>query len=306
MTLAATGLLALALIAIGELSIEAGTASDSSDLPVSRSPADAQADPPLAWQHDYREAMAAAKAEQKMLLLLFQPTQSVTVTSFEEAIQADPRVQKLLANYVLARLPLNATINEQGKPISLLKHPAFAEMLGRPGLAIIDQRDPKSPHFGRVVSVYPFARDPISMGRLAILLDLPTGTLTQRTMTFAVRAHPEHPESAWSETSQLLTSETDTHARYQASIRLQGHHHWDQRFQQINGQLPSNLVANEVCAESWPGQTLVEAAEECVHCWRQSSGHWDHVRRRHAHFGYDIHRGQNGIWYATGIFASRR
>ena len=75
---------------------------------------------------------------------------------------------------------------------------------------------------------------------------------------------------------------------------------------QINARLPANLVANEVCAESWPGQTLVEAAEECVDCWRQSPGHWDHVRRRHALFGYDIQRGRNGIWYAAGIFATPR
>jgi hypothetical protein len=29
------------------------------------------------------------------------------------------------------------------------------------------------------------------------------------------------------------------------------------------------------------------------------------VRSRHPLFGYDIKRGQNGIWYATGIFGRR-
>ena len=139
--------------------------------------------------------------------------------------------------------------------------------------------------------------------RLAALLDLPLGTLTQRTLIFAVRTHPEQPSSARSHLSPLLAQETESHAYYQASITLQGHHHWESRFHAINARLPAGLLAQEVCAESWPGQTLVEAADDCVHAWRQSPGHWEAVRSRHALFGYDMQRGANGIWYATGIFA---
>ncbi len=56
-------------------------------------------------------------------------------------------------------------------------------------------------------------------------------------------------------------------------------------------------------AESWPNEDLVEACVDCVHSWRQSPGHWSAVQDRHRMFGYDIKRGVNGIWYATGIFA---
>jgi hypothetical protein len=48
---------------------------------------------------------------------------------------------------------------------------------------------------------------------------------------------------------------------------------------------------------------LVAAAIDCVHSWRQSSGHWSAVRSRHRFYGYDMKRGSNGIWYATGIFS---
>jgi hypothetical protein len=140
--------------------------------------------------------------------------------------------------------------------------------------------------------------------QICVLLDLPPGTLTQRTMTYAVRTHREHPGSAWGKPLSVLAAETESHAAHQATILVQGHHQWDQRFHRINRRLPRGLVANEVCAESWPGQPLVEAAEECVDCWRQSPGHWDHVRRRHPFFGFDIKRGRNGVWYATGIFAN--
>jgi len=139
-----------------------------------------------------------------------------------------------------------------------------------------------------------------------VLLSLPIGSLTQRTLIFAVRTHPEGPASAISDPSPLLFAETANHSTHQANIAVQGHHDWENRFHAINARLPSGLIATEVCAESWPGQPLVDAAEECVHSWRQSSGHWNSVRARHALFGYDMKRGRNGIWYATGIFARRR
>jgi hypothetical protein len=66
--------------------------------------------------------------------------------------------------------------------------------------------------------------------------------------------------------------------------------------------------ASEVVAESWGlvvgGENVLEAAFSCVDAWRQSSGHWGAVSRPQRYFGYDIARGGNGTWYATGIFAN--
>lgn len=104
----------------------------------------------------------------------------------------------------------------------------------------------------------------------------------------------------------MLMREAAGHAAYQASLGMGGHHQWDERFHRINEQLPSGLLAQEICAESWPGQRLVEAAVECVHSWRQSHGHWDAVRTQHPLFGYDMKRSSSGIWYATGIFGRQR
>ena len=207
---------------------------------------------------------------------------------------------------VAIRLPAGAKIASRGSEISLLDHPAFAEMQRAPGIALLDMTDDQSPHFRHVVSVYPFSRQPIWADKLAAMLDLPLGTLTQRTLNFAVRTHPERPASALGHYSPLLARETESHAVHQASQTLQGHHQWESRFHSINAQLPGGLVTQEVCAESWPGQSLVEAAEECVHSWRQSSGHWEAVSRRHVLFGYDMKLGRNGVWYAAGIFARQR
>jgi hypothetical protein len=134
------------------------------------------------------------------------------------------------------------------------------------------------------------------------MLDLPPGTITERTLIYAVRVHPERPASSDGRLDSYLREEARRHAQYQADICRQGHHFWDARFRRICARLPAGLTAKEVCAESWPGQNLVEAAIECVRCWRLSSGHWSAVRAPQPLYAYDIQRGRNGVWYATGIF----
>ncbi|MGA2258524.1 MAG: hypothetical protein ABSG53_27995, partial [Thermoguttaceae bacterium] len=130
----------------------------------------------------------------------------------------------------------------------------------------------------------------------------PPGTLTQRTLIYAVRIHPEKPASALGRPDERLLAEAESHSQYQAGIRLQGHHGWGSRFPRIAAML--GCSPREVCAESWPGQNLLESAIECVHCWRQSSGHWSAVQARNRAFGYDMKLGANGVWYATGIFGA--
>jgi hypothetical protein len=263
---------------------------------------------PAGWLDDYRVAMDQAESSGRMLLIWFvDPAWNANDAQFERAVLRQPAIaQPIAQRFVAVRLPIATAVTSSGEEITLLQHPAFAEMQNSPGLAILDLTNSASPNFRRVVSVYPFRREYITAQRLTALLELPLGTLTQRTLIFAVRTHPEQPASAKSHLSPLLASETESHAAHQANITLQGHHHWESRFHAINARLPAGLVAQEVCAESWPGQSLVEAADECVSSWRQSPGHWQAVAARHALFGYDMKRGVNGVWYATGIFAQRR
>lgn len=254
---------------------------------------------------NYGEAYRTAAAQNRMLLIYFhQPATSGAVDAFESQVLMHESLASRRDRYVVAKLPVSVTGVVGGKTISLLKHPAFGEMHGCAGVAIIDLANRDSQHYGRVVSVFPF-KSGRRFGRqeLAEMLDLPPGSLTQRTLIFAVRIHPERPASTEGRFSAVLASETESHSRHQAAIGVQGHHNWDYRFQNINSQL--GLTAQEVCAESWPGQDLVDAAIECVDSWRQSPGHWSAVRSRNSLFGFDMKRGRNGIWYGTGIFARR-
>lgn len=262
----------------------------------------------LNWHTDYGQAVKAAEAGGRMLFIFFHhPGDEPNRRAFEQQVLADADVQALLQNYELVKLPLDATIVSDGQPVKLLRHASFHHMHGQQGVAVMDLKHREQKYYHHVVSSFPFKPGTYYAKRkMDVILNLPPGTLTQRTLVFAVRTHPDAPQSTHGAVHPALKQGAEHHSIHQASIKLQGHHNWDSRFHQLNAQLPSDVLSVEVAAESWPGETLVEAAEECVHCWRQSSGHWSAVRAFHPWFGYDMKRGSNGIWYATGIFGKRR
>ncbi len=279
------------------------------EAPAMEAPPVDQPPPPVALvvHTDYKQAMKEAAEDRKMLLIYFYETRTNAARrAFETQTLADLEIQEKLNRYVVVKLPRNARITANGRTTLLLDHPAFAEMLGRPGVAIVDLVHERAEYYGHVVSTFPF-----SPGRyyrkyaFSIILDLPPGTLTQRTMIYAVRVHPERPASTQGVFHNVLAEEAKLHAKYQAKVLSQGHQSWETRFHRINSRLPGGVMAREIVAESWPGQTLVDACVDCVDSWRQSPGHWSAVRSRHPVFGYDIKRGRNGIWYATGIFGQR-
>ncbi len=293
-------ILALATITLGSQKLHA---AETVKLPIAATESSGSTTNELTWQTDYRAAMKDAAAAKQLLFIWFaDPAQEGSNEKLAVNIFAAEAMRSQMARLTLLKLPTTTVIKQSDdKEIKLLEHRAFAELHRGPGLAMIDLRDEKQKHFGYVVTIYPFSRGAISVARLKTLCELPAGTLTQRTLMFAVRTHAAAPQSAWSPHSAYLSSEAEKHSVHQASINLQGHHNWEARFHQINSGLGGGS-SKEVCAESWPGQTLVAAAEECVHSWSQSSGHWSAVSARHAHFGYDMKRGTNGVWYATGIF----
>lgn len=264
--------------------------------------------PNLVWHTSYAKATEAAKAEGKMLLIFFcDPARQELCRSFEVLTLGDPEIASRLDKVVTARLPVDATISSGGKRIELLGHAAFSEMQSQAGIAIVDYANRGSEQYGYVVSTFPFLGDrPYSPREMAVILDLPAGTLTQRTLIYAVRTHPDRPASTNGRFDPKLAAEARSHSQHQARILLQGHHNWETRFHLINRLLPRGLMASEVCAESWPGEGLLKAAIECVRCWRFSEGHWSRVVSPQPVYAYDMRRGANGIWYATGIFGADR
>jgi hypothetical protein len=258
---------------------------------------------------DYATAYRTAKREHKQLLVFFHPQGK---TFFEDKRQykalSNARAWKQLDRFVLASVPLSETLKQQGQQRRVVDHPAFSDLQAGGGVAIVDLEKPKAKTYGQVISLLRFRSGgfySFKPQHVPVMMELPRGTLTQRSLILAVRIHPEKPQSTLGSFHKVLAQEAMSHSRNQAGMGVQGHHNWESRFHQINARLPGDVSAQEVVAESWPGEDLMDACVDCVDSWRHSSGHWSAVRGRHAFFGYDIQRGGNGIWYATGLFGRR-
>lgn len=284
---------------------QAAEEAGSADLPKARA---ATADnATVEWYTDYADAMRAAKAERKMMFVWFHGApNSQFGERFEAVSLRDAKVRKLLQRYIAVKLPQNAAITIDGQPTAILQHAAFRELNRGPGIAIVDFENRQTEHYGYVVNTLPFTPGKFYRFRpehLAVVLDLPPGTLTQRTLVFAVRIHPEKPASTRGKIDPTLVTEAKRHSNYQARIRVQGHHHWGQRFPRLS-RLLFGLKPQEIVAESWPQEGLVDAAVDVVDSWHHSSGHWQAVYSNQKRFGYDMKKGSNGIWYATGLFGN--
>jgi hypothetical protein len=260
----------------------------------------------LEWYTNYAAAHAKAKREGRMLLVDFVPAaESAAQRQLDDAIEKDSALESKLQSMVLVRLPQDYESDEVGVKGPLVNHPAFKYLSGRAGIVLIDLRDPDAAYFDDVVTALPFASGKYFRWRISQLktaLELPAGTITQRTMIWAVRIHPESPASTAGGFDRALADSAMEHSAFQARIGVQGHQGFDGRYQHVVSVTHASQ-ASEVVAESWPSEDLIDSCIDCVVSWRQSPGHWGAVRGRHRLFGYDIRRGSNGIWYGTGIFA---
>jgi hypothetical protein len=261
----------------------------------------------LNWHTSYADAIREAKCARKMLVINFVPTNdSAAQKNFEKYLGDNEAFRKKLEGVVLARIAIDAKLTTGNATRRLVADDAFQHLGRRPGFVILDFQHTDQPYYGRVVTALPFESGKYyrwENSHLVVALELPAGTITQRTMVWAVRTHPEAPQSTSGNQSPALAAAAMKQSAYQAKIGVQGHHNWETRFHQVRAQTQA-ASANEVVAESWPNQDLIDSCIDCVKSWRHSSGHWSAVRKRHRLFGYDIRKGGNGIWYGTGIFAN--
>jgi len=110
----------------------------------------------VVWHNDYSKAMSIAERQERMLLVYFcNPHSNGPCNRFKKETLSAPQVQEKLQAYVCVQLPLTAKIKAGGKDVVLLEDAAFQEMLGRPGIAIIDFRSSDAKLRGAVVSTFP-------------------------------------------------------------------------------------------------------------------------------------------------------
>lgn len=257
------------------------------------------------WHTDYVKATDQAMKEKKDLVIYFRDQGEL-----DDNLK-DAEVQKRLGKFVCLKLPIDATF--EGK--KLLDYSVLVDMMGRPGLVVVSYHNSKLPTFASVVSVHPYVASryrwvpAYGTEQIKVTLDLPpSATLTQRSMIYAVRVHPEVPQSVFAVCHPAFLEHAQNHSARQANTGRQHHADLIAASNWLQGRVGVGFGgASEVVAESWGrfvgGENVLEASFTCVDMWRHSAGHWGAVSRRHAYFGYDIAQGRDGTWYATGIFA---
>ncbi|MAT16373.1 MAG: hypothetical protein CMJ46_14010 [Planctomyces sp.] len=253
----------------------------------------------LDWHTDYVAAYKEANRNKQELLICFEHQSPEQQTRFEQNVLSSAAFKEELGGFVRAILPLNAAV--PGENQTLLWHPSFQYMYKQAGIAILDLTDETSPLHGQLVTAHPFrSGHTCSADELQTLLTLPSGTITQRTLIYALKRHPEQPQSVNSTVHPYLLHMSNVNSNTMARLNQVGHHNWSSRFQQINGAVGG--LSSEV-AVSGNGYTLLDIANDCIRTWRSSAGHWNSMRQRHRYYGYDMVQGSNGTWYATGVFA---
>src|SRR2546422_259896 len=244
-----------------------------------------------AWLTDYDLATERAIKEKKDLIILFQEK-----SEFDDVFR-DPELHKRLEDFVLLRVP--TSFEYRGK--KLLDYSPLEDMLGKPGFAIISYHNDKLPTHGEAISVHALIGSryrwapAYGVDQLKIILDLPAAaTLSQRSMIYAVRVHPERPASIHGECHSAFLAHAQGHSRHQASTQRQHHANLIATSGSLQSQGASFSGASEVVAESWGrvvgGENVLEAAFSCIDAWRHSSSHWSAVAGRQRYFGYDIAR----------------
>ncbi|MEZ6049667.1 MAG: hypothetical protein R3C11_29620 [Planctomycetaceae bacterium] len=252
----------------------------------------------LDWHTDYGAAYKEARLSKKQLLICFELKTEESQSNFEQTVLASEQLSDDLDKFTRVVLPTST--NVPGKEENLLEHASFHHMHRSPGIAVLDLTNEESPLYSLLVSAHPFSYErAYSLDEVSTILSLPSGTITQRTMIYALKRHPERPQSVNAVPHNYLMHMSNVNSSTMARMHQVGHHNWTNRFHQINGAVGG--LSSEV-AVSGNGYTLLDVANSCIRTWRSSSGHWNSMRKHHRYYGYDMVQSSNGTWYATGIF----
>ena len=272
---------------------------------------------PVCWETDYEYAVTMAKLSSRCLLIYLcadseseipEELAALPVVSacrkFDTIVLDDSSVRSGLCRYLPLKLPMDVKITgNDGTATTIYSLPGFEHMVGHPGLIVIDFEHWDKPHYGEVVGILPFLRGVSpTVEQAETFLELPPGTLTQRTLTYAVRTHPDNPLSADGEPAPIVVQMATEHALYQAERNILTHYNFGTRSYRAKEVLGESGMPAEICAQSQSGLGLFEGAISSMRAWRYSSAHWSIAKRFHRYYGYDMVRGKNGAWYAVGFF----
>lgn len=264
----------------------------------------------LQWHQDYLAGYQQAMQDKRMLVMLFHdaslPDHSVTRVSGFGAESLQP----LLEKYVRISLPVNAvtpSADPNGVPSRLIEHRSFRHLKSQAGLAIVDLTDEQSANYGRVVSALPMPEDGrYSPEILETLLQLPTGSIGQRSLMLAVRTGVDGDNFTSGEANTHLHQMANRNARMMAqSDRVVGFD-TDVRATAIRELFGDGVRIHELHFATEGPASVQEAAIQAVSKWLQDSEDRRALRQSSFAYGIELFQAPNSQrWFATCIILSR-
>ena len=256
------------------------------------------------WHEDYLAAYQEATDQRKPLLMVFtdpaEPDSSASMTSSF----ADTQTGALLDGFVRVTMPINTAAPSQTPgdfPTLLLEHRSFRHLGVRAGIAIVDLSDPDSGNYARVVSALAapeggrYSRD-----ALRSLLELPTGTISQRTLLLTLRS--SLPDSVFSRGtfSAELNSLANRNSRFMAHYEQVGAYEASERTTAVVQRFGADAKLRELFFASEPGATLQDASEQAVQSWLKSEQDFTGLSNNGTGFGIELFQSpSSGRWFAT-------
>ena len=257
----------------------------------------------LTWHQDYLAGYEQALDERKLLMMVFRDSAtSDSVSDFVNRL-AVPSLERKLGDVARVILPVEVVTpgSDDGQP--LLAHRSFRHLGVRPGVVIVDFRDKTSKLYGRVISAM---RQPpagqYSPDSFETLLELPSGTIQQRSLLQAVRTSAADRNFSTSRLSGSLNELANRNARYMAHFGQQGTFDNENRRTQIVEEFGTAATSTELVWASSQKMSLHEAARQAVESWTLNPADYFQMTQTSTDYGIDlIQEPTTGLWYATCV-----
>ena len=282
---------------------ESGASEDTSPL-VEAKPAGQ-----LSWHRDYLTAYDEAAGSHSRLVMLFlgeggnaEPDSRGGLTSSDvEAVLGD-----------VTRLHLPVDFRAAGTETPLLEHRSFRHLGGKPGVVIIELSDAKSPLFGQAVSAMPLpAGGRFPAESLKRLLDLPTGSIGQRSLLFAIRGAMQSAESDSTSIDSPLFNVTpngtlsdlaNRNARFMAHFGRVELFEAGRRREILRRNFDNDVEFRELTFGTTESVTIHEAASQAVRQWTRDEAEAAILNEPATAYGLDLFQSpETGHWFATLI-----
>ncbi len=280
----------------------------SNDVPVTPTPTKNVA--ALVWHQDYLAGYQQAMQAKRPLLMQFRDISEPDVSESRIAGFGDPELQPLLENFVRVSMPVGATVPGQTPgqaPSRLLDHRSFRHLNGKAGVVIIDLTEPNAPNFARVVSALPLPPDGrFSPEILGKLLQLPAGSIGQRSLLLAIRTATSAPDFTVGEQQPLLDQLANRNARLMAQAEIVGSYDQGARVAAITDAFGTGAKIGELLYATDGSTTVQEAAISAVRKWLSTPADKALMSQPATAFGIELFQSQTSQrWFATCVLVTK-